>query len=206
MAVRCSKIQRTDGRPGHSLQPAKVSFVAGQPLGYYSSWPLFALSHHMVVCRNFLLVRCSPIQVWKYSMNTLCTMHGWMKLYLEYQRWNCMLRLSASIELEVFMDVPIFIRTYYRPANMDDSFRYGIIFRMYDLAVQLQWGNVMKLLLVTKTQVEKKKALNLNWRLTEGHFNLCSKKIESIVDKALSLYKEGFAPSDKGRFRYSHRY
>jgi len=89
-------------------------------------------------------------------------MHGWMKLYLEYQRWNCMLRLSASIELEVFMDVPIFIRTYYRPANMDDSFRYGIIFRMYDLAVQLQWGNVMKLLLVTKTQVEKKKALNLN--------------------------------------------
>nr|AGC81669.1 hypothetical protein DCGMS_00090 [Raphanus sativus]AIE42606.1 hypothetical protein RadishMT_p075 [Raphanus sativus]QGW48454.1 hypothetical protein [Raphanus sativus]QNC68196.1 hypothetical protein [Brassica juncea] len=89
--------------------------------------------------------------------------HGWMKLYLEYQRWNCMLRLSASIELEVFMDVPIFIRTYYRPANMDDSFRYGIIFRMYDLAVQLQWGNVMKLLPVTKTQVEtKKKALNLN--------------------------------------------
>ena len=73
-----------------------------------------------------------------------------------------MLRLSASIELEVFMDVPIFIRTYYRHANMDDSFRYGIIFRMYDLAVQLQWGNVMKLLLVTKTQVEKKKALNLN--------------------------------------------
>lgn len=40
---------------------------------------------------------------------------------------------------------------------MDDSFRYGIIFRMYDLAVQLQWGNVMKLLPVTKTQVEKKK-------------------------------------------------
>jgi len=31
------------------------------------------------------------------------------------------------------------------------------------------------------------------WRLTEGHFNLCSKKIESIVDKALSLYKEGFS-------------
>jgi len=26
-----------------------VSFVAGQPLGYYSSWPLFALSHHKVV-------------------------------------------------------------------------------------------------------------------------------------------------------------
>ncbi|KAH0903391.1 hypothetical protein HID58_042894 [Brassica napus] len=44
------------------------------------------------------------------------------------------------IQLEVFMDVPIFIRTYYRPANMDDSFRYGIIFRMYDLAVYKRKG------------------------------------------------------------------
>jgi len=26
-----------------------VSFVCGQPLGYYSSWPLFALSHHAMV-------------------------------------------------------------------------------------------------------------------------------------------------------------
>lgn len=26
-----------------------VSFVVGQPLGYYSSWPLFALSHHVLV-------------------------------------------------------------------------------------------------------------------------------------------------------------
>lgn len=30
-------------------KPSFVSFVAGQPLGYYSSWPLFALSHHYVV-------------------------------------------------------------------------------------------------------------------------------------------------------------
>lgn len=26
-----------------------VQFVAGQPLTYYSSWPLFALSHHILV-------------------------------------------------------------------------------------------------------------------------------------------------------------
>lgn len=26
-----------------------VSFVAGQPLGYYGSWPLFAFSHHLLV-------------------------------------------------------------------------------------------------------------------------------------------------------------
>jgi hypothetical protein len=27
----------------------QVSFVAGQPLGYYASWPLFALSHHILI-------------------------------------------------------------------------------------------------------------------------------------------------------------
>lgn len=26
-----------------------ISFVAGQPLGYYGSWPLFAFSHHLLV-------------------------------------------------------------------------------------------------------------------------------------------------------------
>lgn len=26
-----------------------VSFVTGQPLGYYASWPLFAFSHHLMV-------------------------------------------------------------------------------------------------------------------------------------------------------------
>lgn len=30
-------------------RPYLVSFVAGQPLGYYSSWALFSLSHHYVV-------------------------------------------------------------------------------------------------------------------------------------------------------------
>lgn len=27
----------------------QISFVAGQPLGYRGSWPLFALSHHLVI-------------------------------------------------------------------------------------------------------------------------------------------------------------
>lgn len=30
-------------------RPSTFSFVAGQPLGDYSSWPLFALSHHLLV-------------------------------------------------------------------------------------------------------------------------------------------------------------
>ncbi|OMP12970.1 RNA-dependent RNA polymerase, mitoviral [Corchorus olitorius] len=50
-------LDRLAGVPGtvHSIDLKSttdrqtVSFVAGQPLGYYSSWPLFALSHHLVV-------------------------------------------------------------------------------------------------------------------------------------------------------------
>lgn len=34
---------------GKRLKPSLVSFVRGQPLGYYSSWPLFTLSHHVLV-------------------------------------------------------------------------------------------------------------------------------------------------------------
>ncbi|GLT62820.1 hypothetical protein SLA2020_354280 [Shorea laevis] len=37
--------------PGSRVDNEKyyISFVAGQPLGYRASWPLFALSHHLVV-------------------------------------------------------------------------------------------------------------------------------------------------------------
>lgn len=30
-------------------RPSLVSFIAGQPLGYYGSWALFSLSHHYIV-------------------------------------------------------------------------------------------------------------------------------------------------------------
>ncbi|KAL0295858.1 UNVERIFIED_CONTAM: putative mitochondrial protein [Sesamum calycinum] len=37
--------------PFSRRRQSSVSFVTGQPLGYYASWPLFALSHHYgVVC------------------------------------------------------------------------------------------------------------------------------------------------------------
>lgn len=34
---------------GFVTKKKAVSFIAGQPLGYYSSWPLFALSHHILI-------------------------------------------------------------------------------------------------------------------------------------------------------------
>jgi len=35
--------------PGKKRGPVLVSFTRGQPLGYYSSWALFSLSHHFLV-------------------------------------------------------------------------------------------------------------------------------------------------------------
>lgn len=37
--------------------PSSVSFVTGQPLGFLSSWPLFALTHHTIVWAAAELVR-----------------------------------------------------------------------------------------------------------------------------------------------------
>lgn len=34
---------------GFIQEPKFIGFKAGQPLGFYSSWPLFALSHHFVI-------------------------------------------------------------------------------------------------------------------------------------------------------------
>lgn len=43
------RVQTTWGYNTFSVlpKPAAVCFVTGQPLGYYSSWPLFTLSHHI---------------------------------------------------------------------------------------------------------------------------------------------------------------
>lgn len=44
-ALACNIFEVPFVRKRHS----SVTFTAGQPLGYYSSWPLFALTHHVLV-------------------------------------------------------------------------------------------------------------------------------------------------------------
>lgn len=44
-----------------------VSFVTGQPLGFLSSWPLFALSHHVIVWAAAELVK-PGVQFWDYAL------------------------------------------------------------------------------------------------------------------------------------------
>lgn len=44
-----------------------VSFVTGQPLGFLSSWPLFALTHHMIVWAAAEVVK-PGVQFWDYAL------------------------------------------------------------------------------------------------------------------------------------------
>ncbi|XP_020518940.1 uncharacterized protein LOC110006368 [Amborella trichopoda] len=38
-----------DVGPPHIKRPSQVIFKSGQPLGFYGSWPVFALAHHAIV-------------------------------------------------------------------------------------------------------------------------------------------------------------
>jgi len=44
-----------------------VSFITGQPLGFLSSWPLFALSHHLIVWAAAELVN-PGVRFWDYAL------------------------------------------------------------------------------------------------------------------------------------------
>lgn len=54
-SLASSIVNATLGRNNFSVlppfvkKPTSVSFICGNPLGYCSSWPLFALSHHFMV-------------------------------------------------------------------------------------------------------------------------------------------------------------
>lgn len=54
LALAYSVVNTTDGFNVFDVFFSKtkkrpVCFTAGQPLGYYASWPLFSLSHHLLV-------------------------------------------------------------------------------------------------------------------------------------------------------------
>ena len=48
-AVNTTLVANIFSVPFVKMKEAGVAFAAGQPLGYLSSWPLFALSHHFVI-------------------------------------------------------------------------------------------------------------------------------------------------------------
>ncbi|OMP13969.1 hypothetical protein COLO4_00533 [Corchorus olitorius] len=62
---------------------------------------------------------------------------GWMDQYLTYPRCRCLLELKPDLRLDDFLDVPMYIRTWFEPAVDLETFRFGIIFRIYDWCVDV---------------------------------------------------------------------
>ncbi|KAI4297997.1 hypothetical protein L6164_037851 [Bauhinia variegata] len=193
-----------------------ICFVTGQPLGYYSSWPLFALSHHILVW--YAAEQCYPGRVFtdyallgddiviadtmvaaKYSellerlgvsislskslisSTGACVVlppqvigrvvdrlrdhfiprdpitppdevfpypgmrdfqewslyQGWMRQYLTYLKWYCSVALAPDVSIDAFIDAPIYIRTWHSPKVDLSTFRFGVMFRVYDWVTEL---------------------------------------------------------------------
>lgn len=80
------------------------------------------------------------------DFNEYSLYRGWMEQYLVYLRWKSLLYLKPAIVLDDLLEVPIFIRTWFRPSYNEEEFKFGIMFRMYDIALQLQGDNLPRLL------------------------------------------------------------
>ena len=61
----------------------------------------------------------------------------WMRQYLSSLRWRCQLHMKYQVRLDDFLDVPIYIRTWYVPRVDLSTFRFGVLFRIYDWSVEL---------------------------------------------------------------------
>lgn len=70
---------------------SQVSFVAGQPLGYYFSWPLFAFKN---------ILWCGGQHNWCTLVSTFVTMQCWvMRLSSPMQRWRLSMRLCWGLSI-----------------------------------------------------------------------------------------------------------
>ena len=59
--------------------------------------------------------------------------HGWMEQYLKYVHWYAKVALQPDVTLGQLFDAPLYIRTWFIPNEDSSSFRYGFMFRIYDL-------------------------------------------------------------------------
>lgn len=64
-------------------------------------------------------------------------LRGWMRLHLDYMRWYYLLHQKPVVELDEFFDAPICIRTWYAPKVDLETFRFGVMFRLFDWALHL---------------------------------------------------------------------
>lgn len=62
---------------------------------------------------------------------------GWMRQYLTYLKWYCSVALAPDVSIDAFIDAPIYIRTWHSPKVDLSTFRFGVMFRVYDWVTEL---------------------------------------------------------------------
>lgn len=62
---------------------------------------------------------------------------GWLKQHLKYLHWYCAVALAPDVNIDAFIDPPIYIRTWYSPKVDLSTFRFGVMFRVFDWVVEL---------------------------------------------------------------------
>lgn len=81
-----------------------------------------------------------PSEVYPYpgmmDFNEYSLYRGWMKQYLNYLRWYYLLALTPG-SLNDFLDAPVYTKTWHVSTVDLSTYRYGLLFRLYDLAVKL---------------------------------------------------------------------
>lgn len=65
-----------------------------------------------------------------------------MKQYLTYLHWYCSLALSPDVCIDDFINPPVYIRTWCHPRVDLSTWRFGIMFRMYDWVVELSGEDI----------------------------------------------------------------
>lgn len=63
---------------------------------------------------------------------------GWMLQYLKYLHWYAFFYQKPFGRLEEFVDAPVYIRTWYSPKVDVATYRFGVLFRIYDWSDDLQ--------------------------------------------------------------------
>lgn len=79
---------------------------------------------------------------------------GWMRQYLKYPHRYCAVALDPAVSLEAFIDPPVYCQTWYTPKVDLSTFRFGVMFQVYDWVVELSrldlhpWPSLVNLLLL----------------------------------------------------------
>ncbi|XLT13214.1 hypothetical protein HN51_058904 [Arachis hypogaea] len=84
-------------------------------------------------------LKVPPIEVFAYpgmaEFNEYSVMQGWMRQYLSYLKWYSLL-YTRPVSLGDFFEAPVYTDTWFSKSIDPDVFRFGVAFRVVDMATR----------------------------------------------------------------------